>query len=234
MAWVDTLATGKGLGRGVFCRARHSKEIPRKVVKPILEPRLAIPIDFPGFVLNRMAVGIMNRLYRGRVSPAGRRHLSPFGPVLFPLDSIGSWNSHLWQPRVLPVSMRRPAGRLPRGHDRTADGDCRRRFGLVSFRPEDIRRHRLAGLLSFPRPGTTLALDFANRGAPTLALLDRLDAITRAAGGRVIRPKDGRMSAETFAAGYPDWLTFAAHVDPVLLQLLAPGGARRSGMGRRS
>jgi L-gulonolactone oxidase len=70
------------------------------------------------------------------------------------------------------------------------------------------------GLLSFPMPGTTLALDFANKGSATLALLDRLDAITTAAGGRVYPAKDGRMSPATFAAGQPNLERFRRSVDP--------------------
>ena len=70
------------------------------------------------------------------------------------------------------------------------------------------------GLLSFPAPGTTLALDFPNRGPATLALLDRLDAITMAAKGRVYPAKDGRMSGAVFRASFPAWERFAAHLDP--------------------
>ena len=75
---------------------------------------------------------------------------------------------------------------------------------------------RSPGLLSFPMPGTTLALDFRNRGAETLALLDRLVAITHTARGRLYPAKDGRMSPAAFAAGYPDGelARFRESVDP--------------------
>ena len=55
--------------------------------------------------------------------------------------------------------------------------------------------------LSFPMEGYTLALDFPmSPGA--LALMDRLDAITRAAGGRLYLAKDSRMTSDTLRAGY--------------------------------
>jgi L-gulonolactone oxidase len=70
------------------------------------------------------------------------------------------------------------------------------------------------GLLSFPRHGVTLALDFPMKGVETLRLMDRLDAIVREAGGAVYPAKDGRMSAETFRASFPRWEEFAKLKDP--------------------
>jgi hypothetical protein len=69
-------------------------------------------------------------------------------------------------------------------------------------------------LLSFPRPGLTLAIDFAFRGRRTLDLLDELDREVRDAGGAVYPAKDARMSSESFRAFFPAWRTFAALVDP--------------------
>ena len=70
------------------------------------------------------------------------------------------------------------------------------------------------GWMSFPRPGVTLALDFANRGERTYRLVAELDRATRAGGGRVYPAKDARMSAESFAAYYPERERFARYVDP--------------------
>ena len=70
------------------------------------------------------------------------------------------------------------------------------------------------GMLSFPRPGITLAIDFANRGPSTLALLERLDEIVREAGGSVYPAKDARMSAASFRRFFPGWESFVPHIDP--------------------
>jgi hypothetical protein len=70
------------------------------------------------------------------------------------------------------------------------------------------------GVLSFPRPGVTLAMDFAFRGDSTLQLLDTLDAIVAAAGGGVYPAKDARMSGASFRRFFPQWETFARHIDP--------------------
>jgi len=76
-------------------------------------------------------------------------------------------------------------------------------------------------MLSFPRPGVTLALDFPNRGEATLALLRRLEAIVMEAGGRLYPAKDSAMSAESFRRGYPQAERFRAFVDPVLSSAFA-------------
>jgi len=71
-----------------------------------------------------------------------------------------------------------------------------------------------AGILSFPRAGTTLALDFPNRGAATFALLERLDDIVVAAGGAVYPAKDARLRAERFRRYFPRWEEMQAYLDP--------------------
>lgn len=70
------------------------------------------------------------------------------------------------------------------------------------------------GMMSFPMPGVTLALDFPNRGEQTHKLFDRLDAIVAAAGGRLYVAKDARMPRELFEAGYPRLNEFLKYRDP--------------------
>lgn len=70
------------------------------------------------------------------------------------------------------------------------------------------------GMLSFPAPGVTLALDFPHRGERTLRLFERLDAIVKEAGGRLYPAKDARMSREMFEAGYPRLNEFLPFRDP--------------------
>jgi hypothetical protein len=69
-------------------------------------------------------------------------------------------------------------------------------------------------MLSFPRPGITLASDFPNDGDKTFQLLDELDGIVAAVGGAVYPAKDARMSAENFRCFFPNWKEFARFIDP--------------------
>ncbi len=70
------------------------------------------------------------------------------------------------------------------------------------------------GMLSFPEPGVTLALDFPNHGSTTHKLFDRLDAIVKEAKGRLYPAKDARMPKELFEAGYPKLNDFLQYRDP--------------------
>ena len=71
-----------------------------------------------------------------------------------------------------------------------------------------------AGVLSFPRPGVTLALDFPFKGRTTLRLFETLDALVAQAGGAIYPAKDAHMSPRLFAAGYPRVDEFRRHLDP--------------------
>ena len=70
------------------------------------------------------------------------------------------------------------------------------------------------GMLSFPRPGLTIALDFPLRDLTTFGLCNDLDAIVREAGGAVYPAKDARMSAAAFREFYPRIEEFRRFVDP--------------------
>jgi decaprenylphospho-beta-D-ribofuranose 2-oxidase len=84
------------------------------------------------------------------------------------------------------------------------------------------------GGLSFPVPGTTVALDFPNTGARLLGLLERLDDLVASAGGRVYLAKDARLGADAFRRMYPEWRQWKETRDRY-----DPGGVMQSELGRR-
>jgi FAD/FMN-containing dehydrogenase len=214
MSWVDILIGGKELCRGIFMCGNndHSRERASKKVGKKLP--LAVPFDLPSFTLNTFTVKAFNELFYHTQLHKRIRKVVPYEPFFYPLDSIHEWNrmygkrGFLQYQFVVPfeddfVAMREILGRI-------------RRSGEGSFLTvlKTFGNIQSPGMLSFPRPGVTLALDFAYGGEKTLQLLDELDAIVRQSGGVVYPAKDARMSAENFQAFYPRWQEFAHYVDP--------------------
>jgi FAD/FMN-containing dehydrogenase len=211
VAWVDALARGRATGRGIFMRANHSAQ-PARMREAT--PRLSIPVDFPSGTLNRYSVGLFNALYRSRVPPRWTRSRQSFAKYLFPLDAIGRWNRIYGKRGFLQHQSVVPRADAPARLREilsavASSGDASFLTVLKVFGDREG-----AGLLSFARPGVTLALDIPMRGARTLEMLDRIDSIVRAAGGAVYPAKDAHMSAETFRASFPRLEEFRPHVDP--------------------
>lgn len=214
VAWVDCMARDRSLGRGLFLRGNHV-EAPANAPTARRGPGwLDVPFYAPGFLLNRLSIRAFNSLYYGRQRERISTRVSHFEPFFFPLDFVTNWNRLYGRRGFLQYQCL-----VPYGGDRDA---VRALFQRISVSGEASFLAVLKifgdlpspGLLSFPRPGVTLALDFPNRGQRTLDLLEELDSIVRRFGGRVYPAKDARMSAHSFQLFYPEWLELAQYVDP--------------------
>ncbi|HEB95384.1 MAG TPA: FAD-binding oxidoreductase [Sedimenticola thiotaurini] len=212
VAWVDCLASGAALGRGLLFRgntAPAGSGCGRPGGRGI-----TIPLDPPVSLVNHWSLAVFNRLYYHR--PRRRRERVHYRPFFYPLDAIGQWN-RIYGPRgfmqyqcLVPDGVARPAiGEILERIARAGSGSFLAVLKRFGERPSP-------GLLSFPRPGVTLALDFPNRGARTLELLERLDGVVREAGGAVYPAKDGRMSAASFDTYFPRWRELEAMRDPAI------------------
>jgi len=210
VAWVDCLARGARLGRGVFTRASHSRDGELRVSS---RAGPTVPFDAPGFLLNRLSLSAFNELYY-RLAGRQRDITVSYEPFFYPLDAIGNWN-RLYGPR----GFYQYQSVVPTEDAEVVTAAMLRKIadaGQGSFLAvlKTLGNVPSPGLLSFPIKGATLALDFANRGPSTFALLDKLDAIVREAGGRLYPAKDGRLPKAMFQAGYPALDQFRTHIDP--------------------
>jgi FAD/FMN-containing dehydrogenase len=215
VAWLDQLSAG-GETRGVLLAGNHAGN--GNFVTGSHKPRISVPFDLPFNALNPLSLRAFNEVfYRSKARKAGRVLTSRYQGYFYPLDAVGHWN-RLYGPKglfqhqsVIPFETARQAiPELLAASRRTGEAS----FLTVLKRFGDIAS---PGLMSFPVPGFTLTLDFPNRGGSTLRLLDELDRITIEAGGRVNPYKDARMSAETFAASFPQWRELEACRDPALM-----------------
>jgi decaprenylphospho-beta-D-ribofuranose 2-oxidase len=222
VAWIDALAAGSRLGRGILESAEFS---PEGVTQPVPR-RLGMPIDLPGFVLNPLAIKVFNELYFHRLPRRGRDRLVAIERFLYPLDAIDNWNRMYGRRGFFQFQCVLP--------DAAAGPGLRKLLTAIA-------RHRAAsflavlktlggwegGMLSFPIRGYTLALDLPNRDG-VRALLAELEATTLDHGGRVYLAKDATLSASGFQRMYPRLDQFLE-----VLEAVDPERTMRSDMARR-
>jgi FAD/FMN-containing dehydrogenase len=212
VAWIDCAASGAGFGRGIFSRANWHKGDDRTAHSDRSWKR--VPFDAPAALLNTWSIGAFNALYFRLQARKASPRMEHYANFFYPLDAIAGWNRLYGRPGmyqyqcVIPSAAQEHAVRALLG-EIVAAGEASFLAVLKTFGGLPS-----PGLMSFPRAGATLALDFPDRGASTRQLMERLDAIVYDAAGALYPAKDGRMSAAMFRASYPGWERFASSIDP--------------------
>jgi decaprenylphospho-beta-D-ribofuranose 2-oxidase len=222
VAWVDLLAKGARLGRGVLTRGDHATTDqlePRDAVDPLTyEPRRVAavpPVVPPRGVLTHFSLAAFNEMWYRKAPRRRVAQIVSIPSYFHPLDAIGSWNRLYGRRGFLQYQFAVPFGgeaALRTVVERLAGS------GLPSFLSV-LKRFGAAnpGPLSFPTPGWTLTLDIpaASLGSP--ALLPGLDDVVLDAGGRHYLAKDAHATPAAIRRGYPrldEWRAVRASVDP--------------------
>ena len=208
VAWLDCFAGSKP--RGIFFRGNHSLD-PGKQFRPRRGPKL--PFALPGWMLNRYSVRAFNGAYYRMHSARRDTAVVTYDSFFYPLDSVRQWNLLYGRQGFLQYQCLIPeanAAAVEELLDRIA------RSGMGSFLGvlKQFGSAPAAGMLSFPRPGITIALDFAMRGERTLRLMQSLDEVVQQSGGALYPAKDARMSTALFEASFPHWRRFVPYIDP--------------------
>jgi FAD/FMN-containing dehydrogenase len=201
VAWLDVLARTH---RGIFYRGDHADGAPRPPA------RLgAVPVDLP--LVNGLTVRAFNAAYFAAQRLRAGSRTQHYRPFFFPLDAVGHWNRLYGKHGFLQFQCVVPSREAIRAllDEALQSGGGSPLTVLKKF--GDLGS---PGLLSFPRPGFTLAIDFPNRGESAFQRYARLERIAIEAGGALYPAKDARMSAESFARAYPRRDEFARFVDP--------------------
>ena len=211
VAWIDCLASGNSQGRGVLFTGKHAAS--QSQLPSYKESSRRVPFDPPVSLVNRLSLRSFNALYyRQPVKPQGG--LCHYAPYFYPLDAIQNWNRiygykgfYQYQCVLPPEVAREATAQLLGAIERSGQGSFLAVLKTFGSQPS-------VGMLSFARPGATLALDFPNLGDRTLNLFNRLDAIVSEAGGALYPAKDARMPASLFQSGFPSWEEFSNFIDP--------------------
>jgi FAD/FMN-containing dehydrogenase len=219
MSWVDCMAQGSKRGRGIFFRGNHARTgQPAAEYAKESQWKLSVPFQAPSWVLNRWSIRAFNEVYYQQQQSRLKKGRMPIDSFFYPLDKILHWN-RLYGRRgllqyqfVLSIDHQKELNQIFELIAQSGLGS----FLAVLKKFGDIRS---PGMLSFPREGYTLTLDFQNQGERAHALFKKLDAIVLGAAGRLYPAKDAMMSPELFQNGYPMWREFARYIDPKFTSL---------------
>ena len=201
VAWLDVLASSH---RGIFFRGDHAVG---KVRPP--RARASVPVDLP--LVNGFSVRVFNAAYYAAQRLAAGTRLVHYDPFFFPLDGVARWNRLYGKRGFLQFQCVVPTRD---GIRAVLDAAARLRAGSPLTVLKKFGDLPSPGMLSFPRPGFTVAIDLANRGDETFAHFERLENLVMAASGALYPAKDARMSPDTFARSYPRVPEFTPFVDP--------------------
>jgi FAD/FMN-containing dehydrogenase len=220
VAWIDCVAKGRRMGRSVLTRGRFARrdELPaRQQADPLRysgSVKLSAPDLFPPGLLNLATVAAFNEVWYRKAPKQKRDQLQSIPTFFHPLDGVGAWN-RIYGPRgFVQYQFTVPFGQEEAMREAMVRISS---SGTASFLAV-LKRFGDGnpGMLSYPSPGWTLALDIpVVKGLA--ALLDDLDELVVEAGGRIYLAKDSRVRPELFAQMYPHLETFRAvrkRVDP--------------------
>jgi FAD/FMN-containing dehydrogenase len=197
VSWIDCLDRS---GRGIFMRGNPAM---RTEIPAPAKVGTGMPIVPPVSLVNGPSLRAFNMLYFNLKKHRAGRQQAHYEPFFYPLDHVPNWN-RMYGPKgffqyqsVVPRDVARDAVQ--------AMLEVISRSGSGSFLAvlKTFGDKEPLGLLSFPQPGATLALDFPNKGKSTHELFIQLDAIVMEAKGRLYPAKDARMPEAMFKVGYP-------------------------------
>ncbi len=220
VAWIDCASKKGSLGRSVLNVGNFAtlEALPETLAQDPLNPkrrvRVAVPIDLPGFALNSLTVKAFNAFYYMTHRDTAAHTFFDWDGFFYPLDSIRNWNRIYGKRGFVQYQCVWPLEESRAGLVELLEAISRSR--RASFLAVLKKFGAQNGLLSFPMPGYTLALDFPVSDG-LIEFLDTLDAMVLKRGGRVYLAKDARLRPETFRAMYPNlgqWQKAKSLADP--------------------
>ena len=211
VSWVDCLTKNEGGLRGVFHSGNHSENQHKKENKK--EFSIPVPFTSPVSLINNLTMKIINESYF-RINKSESSKFQHYNPFFFPLDLIGSWGRAYGPKGFFQYQFVIPPNAGIEGIDRIIKevknhGQIPALGVLKTF--GDIKS---VGMMSFPREGLTMTLDFQNKGVKTLKFFEKLDNIVMDYGGALYPAKDARMSKKVFVNSFPNLSEFSNFIDP--------------------
>lgn len=219
VAWVDSRARQRHLGRGILMFGDHAtaQEVTAshkaRWLASEFRPLVTVPATAPSWLLNPLSTRGFNAAYYGLAR--GGDHLVRYHEFFYPLDAVGFWNRLYGRQGLVQYQCVFPAESSREGVRKVLAACEAAGHGTLLTVLKRFGSGR--GMLSFPIEGYTLAVDMAMR-SDLPALLRRLDDIVVDLGGRVYLAKDAFLGQSAFRAMYPrweEWMAIRDRIDPM-------------------
>jgi FAD/FMN-containing dehydrogenase len=211
VAWFDAYSWRQGRFKGVLQRANYASAGDDR--QPAYSrSQHHWPMALAGRALMPWTIRRFNALYY-RVQQRPGQQRADFRRYLFPLDAIAGWNRMYGTQGFYQLQCVFPAA-ASAGVDALLAMIAEAREGSFLAVLKHFGALASPGLMSFPMPGITLALDFRNRGESTRRLLANAAALVADYGGHIYPAKDATMSAAVFKSGFPAWTALESARDP--------------------
>ena len=198
VCWNDLLNSGPGLGRGLLFKGRWAEpgEAPAKT--PPWHGALTFPFLLPSWAMQPWMPRIHNVLRYLLHGARVRRGIVHPETFFYPLDVVLEWNRLYGRRGFIQYQAVLPGPHEHPRHRRLIDTLRKHRAAVYLCVIKDCGAEG-RGLLSFPRPGVSYALDLP-MGQEMQALVDALNELVLAEGGRIYLAKDALTRPEHFRA----------------------------------
>jgi len=217
VAWVDCMTKGATMGRAILTRGHHAgaDDVGTVTLEGPSNARLRVPLDAPSGLLNPLTIRAFNELWY-RVAPTKKdREIQSLSTFFHPLDGLNDWNRMYGRRGFVQYQFAVDdyhGDVVVKAIERLSSSGVPSFLAVLKrFGPGNH------GHLSFPMEGWTLALDLPVGPSALPGVLDDLDELVLAAGGRVYLAKDARLRPDAVRAMYPrldDFLTVKQTYDP--------------------
>ena len=214
VAWIDL--SGNFQGRGIVGRGNYLSQDSRATNLAPVTAKESTNLPFPKIgsrsLINKFTVRAFNEMWYRKPLTKG---ISSIDSFMHPLDRIQNWNRVYGNRGFLQYQFVVPEGNEDFLHHVLAtmkDLGAASFLGVLKKFGEGSR-----GLLSFPKPGWTLALDIPSHIDNLEQTLNSLDSQLCARDGRIYLIKDARLKPEFVPIMYPkleEWRSIRNNMDP--------------------
>jgi FAD/FMN-containing dehydrogenase len=201
LCWVDLLARGDALGRGILIIGRWAQPDEAPTISPKRKAALTVPFFMPNWLGAPSAVRLFNEVYYRLHGSRVRQGVVHPWPFFYPLDVVLEWNRLYGRRGFTQYQCV-----FPLGGDRSRPRrflELLQQLGGTSY--VCVMKDCSAegqGMLSFPKPGISFAIDLPV-DANTQNIVDRLNERLIDEGGRIYLTKDAFTRGDHYRAMDP-------------------------------